>query len=356
MRNPKVLLLAGVLTLLVGIWMWNWISGWGLVTVNFREAPLSKVIKSIERQGGVKIRTNADLSKLVTLRLDRVSPYEAVDTLAVRIEADARLAYVAAPQAGQITEVLAAFTAGTNPGGWYVSSAGGGFGGPGGMGGPVGESEVFIDPRNTDWNVSESTEKTLKSFLSQGSQKTGVLFAVPEAWNPEVTTLPKSGKVGAVSKNLFDLAKGRFEEVFLLTAQAERSERPRNAENEGERRWEFSRTVFSPTRGEGRRGGGNQEWMAERIQAQINNLPTGEREQAQKEYNEMRAFWASVRELPEEERRQKIEEMMNNPEVQNRMQSRMEARDSQRTPQQRENRMRNYNERKQEIKQGMSKS
>ena len=216
----------------------------------------------------------------------------------------------------------------------------------------MGDGETFIDPRSFDWKVSEVSDKTLQALLNQGAQKTGALFAVPQGWNPALSKLPKSGKVGTVSKDLFALAQGHVEELFLLTVQPERPERQRNADNGEGRRWEFTRTVFSPTRGEGgRRGGGNPEWMTERIQSQINNLPAGERAQAQKEFDEMRAFWASVRQLPEEERRQKIEEMMSNPEIQARMEARRDARDAQRSPQQRENRMRNYNERRQQIKQ-----
>lgn len=351
MRNPKVLLLAGVLTLFAGVLIWKWVAGWGYVTIDFRDAPLAKVIKAIERQGGVKISTNADQSQLVTLRLDHVTPFEAVDTLAVRVEAESRLAYVAAPQKAEISDVLAAFTSGSNPGGWYVSSGGGGFGGGGG---PVGDSEVFLDPRDMDWKVNEMTDKSLQAILAQGSQKTGVLFAVPQTWNPSLTKLPESGKVGKVSANLFKLANGQVQEVFLLTVQPQRPEGSRNTDNGGDdgRRWEFTRTVFSPSRGEGgRRGGGNPEWMAERVQSQINNLPPEEREAAQKDFDDMRKFWASVRDLPEDERRQKIQEMMENPEVQARMEARRDARDAQRSPQQRENRMRNYNQRKQQMKQ-----
>ncbi len=345
MRNPKVLLLAGVLALFVGVTVWNWISGWGSVTLDFRDAPLAKVIKSIERQGGVKITTNADQSQLITIRLERVSPFEAVDTLAVRIDAEARLAYVAAPAKGQINEVLAAFSTGSNPGGWYVSS-----GGFGGGGGPVGDGSTFIDPRSIDWKVSDVSDKNLQAVLAQGSQKTGALFAVPQSWNPVLGKLPDSGKVGKVTGNIAKLAKGEMQELFLLTVQPQRPEGDRNADN-GERRWEFTRTVFSPSRetGAGRRNG-NPEWMAERIQSQISNLPEGERAEAQKQFDEMRAFWLSVRDLPEEERRKKIEEMMNNPEVQARMEERRDARDSQRSPEQRENRMRNYNDRKQQMK------
>lgn len=345
MRNAKVYFLGGLVALFAGILVWRWVSGWGLVTLEFRNAPLAKVIKSIERQGGVKISTNADTNQLITIFLTKVSPFQAIDNVATLVDAEARLAYVAAPAKAQITEVLAAFNGGTNPGGWYVSS--GGFGGGGGA---VGSGETFIDPRNIDWGVSEVSDKTLQAFLNQGAQKTGALFAVPQTWNPTLGKLPKSGKVGNVAQDTVKLAKGEMQELFLLTVQPQRPQE-QTADNDG-RRWEFSRTVFSPTRGEGGgRRNGNPEWMAERIQSQINSLPVSERADAQKQFDEMRAFWASVRDLPEEERRQKIEEMMNNSEVQARMEERRDARDAQRSPEQRLNRMRNYVERKQQMQQ-----
>lgn len=346
MRNAKVYFLAGLVALFAGILVWKWVSGWGLVTLEFRNAPLAKVIKSIEWQGGVKISTNADTNQLITIFLKKVSPFQAIDNVAALIDADARLAYVAAPGKAQIAEVLTAFNGGTNPGGWYVSS-----GGFGGGGGPIGSGETFVDPRSIDWGVSEVSDKSLQAFLSQGAQKTGALFAVPQTWNPVLGKLPKSGKVGSVAQDTIKLAKGEVQELFLLTAQPQRPQQAQTADNDG-RRWEFSRTVFSPSRGEGGgRRNGNPEWTAERIQSQINSLPVGERAEAQKLFDEMRAFWASVRDLPEEERRQKIEEMMNNSEVQARLEERRDARDAQRSPEQRLNRMRNYVERKQQMQQ-----
>ena len=359
MRNPKILTLTGIFVLILGISIWNWISGWGLVTLNYKDAPLAKVIKSIEWQGGVKIRTNADPAMPVTIRVEKVSAYEAIDTLSVVMDGDARLAYVAAPDSKQIADVLAAFVGGTNPGGWFVSS-GGGFGAGGG---PVGESNTFVDPRTMDWKVSEVSDKSLQAILGQGAQKTGALFAVPQGWNPSISRLPASGKVNKVASALFSSAKGKVEEIFLVTVRpqmpASGNNGDRNADNGDGRRWEFTRTVFSPSReggGQGRRSNGNPEWTGERIQSQINSLPPEERAEAQKQFDEMRAFWASVRDLPEDQRRQKIEEMMNNPEVQARMEERRDARDAQRTPTQRENRMRQYNERKTQMKEQASKS
>ncbi len=331
MRNPKVMALGAVLVLLLGIVTWRWISNWGLVTCNFREAPLSKVIKSIEWQGGVTIVTNADLSKPMTLMLDHVPVMEAVDTLSLRLDGDARLAFVGAPTSKQIKEVLAAFSTNNNPGGWTVFS-GGGWGGPGGGGGMM--TDTPVDPFKVTWKVSETKDKNLQTLLDQGAQKTGTLFAVPKDWNPEIASVPLGGKVTKVAKSLFSKASGTMEEVFLVTVRGPRSDNRRPEP-----------TVFSPA-WDGRRGGGNQEWAAERVAAQIATLPPAEQAEAQKQVDEMRALFDSVRNLPDDQRRAKFEEVMNRPDVQDKIQDRMETRDSKRTPQQRADRYRQYVQRK----------
>lgn len=352
MRNPRIMFLGGGLLLIAAIALWNWVSGWGLVTLKYENAPLSKVIKSLEWQGGIKVVTNADLKKPVTIYVEDVSAYDALETLAARVDGDARLAFVAAPDAGQVSKVVSAFMVGTDPGGWKVFSAG--WGGGGGMG----AFDTPVDPRKIEWKVSEGADKNLQTLLDQGAQKTGALFAVPQSWNPALAKLPAGGRVGDVAARAVKGAGGKYKEMFLLTVRPPQPPRDNNNNNDGQTagndgpRWEFTRTVFSPQRGGGGPGrGGSQEWMAERVQAQIAQLPPAEQAEAKKQFDEMRAFWQSVRELPEDQRRAKMEEMMSNPAVQDRMEQRREAQDSRRSPEQREDRMRRYLDRKQQAKQ-----
>jgi hypothetical protein len=60
---------------------WNW----GLITVKVQDAPLSKVIKSIEWQGWVKIYTNLPPDAKVTMYVDHVPLAEAMETLAANV-------------------------------------------------------------------------------------------------------------------------------------------------------------------------------------------------------------------------------------------------------------------------------
>jgi hypothetical protein len=335
MRNLRVAGLLVLTAFLMCVLGWKWVSQRGLVTLNYANAPLSQVVRSIERQGLVEIRTNAEPTTPVTIRLVRAPVVEAIETLAVRVDGDARLAYIAAQTGGQIREALAAFGAGANPGGWAVFSSG------------FARRLVFgdtstLDPRRIEWKVSEGADRTLQALLDQGAQKTGALFAVPIDWNPTLSSLPPSGRVGKVTADLLRTAKGKVREIFLLTVNR-RDDGPRRAEPDGRP----GRTVFSGRRAERQE---NAEWTAERVQAQIALLPEETQADARKNVEAARAFWESIRGLPEEERLAKIQEHMNLPEVQLRMEERSAVRDAMRTPEQREQRYRNYIQRKEQVK------
>jgi hypothetical protein len=61
-------------------------NNWGLVTVKVTDEPLSKVIRSIEWQGWVKIYTNLPPDTKVTMWADHVPLSEAMETLAANVD------------------------------------------------------------------------------------------------------------------------------------------------------------------------------------------------------------------------------------------------------------------------------
>lgn len=327
----------------MGVLAWRWWTERGLVTLAFTSTPLSNVIKSIERQGRVEIATNADPAALVTIRLNRAPLYEAIDTLAVRINANAKLAYIAAPTSDQIRAALQAFSSGANPGDWMVFSAQ--------LGGRLMAGNLFaVDPRRMEWRISQTTDRNLHTLLDQGAQKTGALFAVPVGWNPWLTKLPSAGEVGEVTAKLIRTAKGTAKELFLLTVRARTDDQRRQVEAIEQ---PAGRTLFSPPP---RTQPPNPEWVAERAEAAIVLLPSDQQDEARRDFNEMRTFWESIRQLPEPERRAKIEEHLNRPDVEARLEEQAAARDARRTPEQREQRYRNYIRRKEQIKGAPTKS
>ncbi|MEX1117560.1 MAG: hypothetical protein WEB60_02080 [Terrimicrobiaceae bacterium] len=332
--NTRTVILGVVAIMLASVIAWRWVSGWGLITVNFVDAPLSKVIASLERQSRIPIATNADLETKVTLQAKSAPVFEVFDTLAVRLDGDMRLAYVFAPDKAQVRAGVAAIAGSNRAEGWAVFSSG--FGG-----GMMSQGDAVPDLRRVAFNPSVMEDRSLHALLDQASQKTGVTFAAPKEWNPVVASLPKPGEASGLAKRMASSAKGHVQEVVLLRVQG-----PRNPDSEE------ARSERGPREGGQRAGNrpqGNPEWMAERFEAQIALLPKEEQQVARKDFDEMRAFWQQVRALPEEERRAKIEEMMERPEVQERMAERMAARDDKRSPEQRAQRYRRYVERKQQA-------
>ena len=340
MRKLRTALLLVVAASAMGVLAWRWWTERGLVTLAFTNAPLATVIKSIEHQGRVEFATNADPAALVTIRLNRAPLFEAIETLAVRINANAKLAYVAAPTSEQIQAALRAFSSGANPGDWMVFSA------PWGGRLMVGNLSA-VDPRRMEWRISQTPDRNLHTLLDQGAQKTGALFAVPLGWNPLLTKLPSAGEVGKVTAKLIRTAKGTAKELVLLTVHPHTDGQPGQVERP------LGRTLFSAPP---RRQPPNLEWTAERAEAAIAVLPPDQQEEARAEFNEMRTFWESIRQIPEPERRAKIEEHLNNPDVEARMEEQAAARDARRTPEQREQRYRNYIRRKEQIKGAPTKS
>ena len=94
----------------------------------------------------------------------------------------------------------------------------------------------------------------------------------------------------------------------------------------------------------------NPEWMAQRAETAIAQLPPEERQAAKADLDESKKIFTEIRALPEDQRRAKMEEYMSRPAVQEKMAARQDARDARQSPQQREQRMKTYLARKQEMK------
>lgn len=340
--------------LLLALVVWRLAGGERTITVNLVDAPLHKVISAIERQGGVRIHTNIDPQTPVTLRLRHAPLIDAIDTLAIRVDGNWQTAYIAGPDDATIRQAIAVYESnGEADTPWrshYIPSMGG-FG-----------ITSASDPRGQVWEVTPMEDNELGSYLSQAAQKTSALFAVPEEWNPELRGAPRSGPLERAVPAMVRSAGGKVAEVFLISRQnwrrggggdgepRERGGRQARAEGgaapqaqRGEARG--PRGIFTPAR----RGGAaqaNPEWVAERVANEIAQLPPEEREELQRDFEEMRQMWETVRALPPEERRERMREIFDNPSVQDRIQDRMARREARMSPEQREARFRRYVDRK----------
>ncbi len=123
--------LAALIVLIAGIIVWRLFFVHDGVTLDFDNVPASKVVKSLEHQTGIQLVTNADLTKPMSIHIRKAPTFEAINTVAIRLGGDARLAYIAAPDSRKLAEAIASYETGSNPGGWTAFTGfGGGGGGP----------------------------------------------------------------------------------------------------------------------------------------------------------------------------------------------------------------------------------
>lgn len=222
MTSCRSVILIGVAAVLAAVVLWRWVAGWGLITVDFEAAPVGQVIHAIEKQGRIRIVTNAPPETTVTLRVRRAPLFEALDLLAVRMEADMRFGYVLAPDARTVQQGVALLSDSRRPEGWRTFSAGWG-------GGMMGDSVPDLR-RISAKVVPTGDDRTLHAFLDQAAQKTGASIFVPEGWNPSLSSWPGEGVLGPQIARVAKSAKGQSREVVLLTVRGNRPEGPRSSE------------------------------------------------------------------------------------------------------------------------------
>ena len=339
MRLFRPALLPFTVALFIGWAIWHAYAGWGLVTIHVDDAPVGRVLSEIRKQGNIEIVSNLDPATKVSLHVKRVPAVEALDIVAVRTDASWRLAYLGAPSETSLGEALTSFAAGREIPDWTSHGAGG-------FSLVEPESGEALDLRRVQWTPSGGGK--LPDVLQEAAEKTGVLFAAPSAWTPDVTA-PSAGPVASAAPELFRQAGGVSREVFLLRGRGGSGE----DEGPGDRRggWIGAAANSSGERGGGwMRAMGDPERVAARVEAQIALLPSAEQPEARENFQMMREFWQSVRDLPEEERRAKAREFFSRPEVAEDMETRRLSRWAKMTPDQRIERNKNYWERKSEAR------
>ncbi|MHA3770821.1 hypothetical protein ACXR0O_04715 [Verrucomicrobiota bacterium sgz303538] len=324
----------------IGYRVW---ASWGLITVDVTDAPASQVIHSIEKQAGVRIRTNLPSDKTVTMHVKKVPFLHALDVLSASTEANWSVAYVTAPNKQDIETALSTFSNGQEMEGWKRFSL------PP-MRGMSGVEEGTSDPREENWETKAASEGTLHAYLEQASHTLSAQFWAPEQWNPAVTSAPKSGKVEDVLPKLAKVVHGQSAEVFLLRG---RPQRTRDTAEGEQNNGEGTRRERGQLAGRGGFGGQNEEMrkiMEERALAQIEKLPADKREEARAEFEERKKFFEEMAQLTPEERKAKIEERiekeMGNGSRASRMDSNMTKRGAMQTAEQRADRYRGYLDRK----------
>jgi len=322
----------------------------GLITLNFTNAPLSKVIASIEHQGRVRVVTNMPPETPVTIIVTKVPLMEALETLSVRTESDLRAVFIGAADKSQVSAAIEDVKSGKPSEklavAWFPS-----------MGMSFGAN--ISDPRSLKVRFEPGEKNDLQSALLQVAAKSGIMAAVPRDWNPAVSTIPKPASAAAMVRQLIQSSGGQVAEGFLLLNRGDGGRYGRGPEGQG-----------SP---DGRSGGGdrgeggrswssrpdrdamNPDWIAQRAEAMIAQLPPADQAAAKADFDSMHKLWEEVKDLPDDQRRAKLDEYFNRPDVQDRMAEREAARDARRSPEQREQRMKRYVERKKQMKEAAQK-
>ena len=336
MNRQRLLVLAAVVLLLgnVGYHIW---AGWGLITIHVTDAPLPTVLKSIEKQAGISLRTNLEADKTVTMHVEKVALSYALEVLANVADARVELGYFLAPTKPPIDAALTAMSAGEKTDGWqrfFVPMP------PGGIIGSA--DEGTSDPRIERWEVKPAPEGTLQSYLEQAAKNVSARLEAPTDWNPAISSPPKSGEIQDVMPRLAKAAGGTFEQVFLLTGRR-RDFVPPTAENGPPDAVRRALGMFAG-------GAGGDEVamekmmraMGDRMQAAIDQMPPDKKAKAQAEFDEGKKFFEGMKDLTPDERRAKMEERMQDPAVQEKFFGNMSKRDAMKTPQQRTERFRDY--------------
>jgi hypothetical protein len=318
----RMLLLGGLALLLFGSLIARWIGEWGLVTVHVKNAPLGKIIASISRQGHVQVETSMDLTKPVSLDVDRVPVAKAIDILAIRTDSSWRLIYLAAPTKLDLGAAVLSMKSGGKVDDWTTYDYHIPF--------DAVDSEVVIDPRYSKLTL-EGPDQSLSLLLNQAAQKGGVVTAFPKDWLPTVSRIPDSNQVRKIIPGLVSAAHGKSEEFFFLADRDHQSHDKPVAEDQPQ----------LPM---------NPEWIEQRALAQIDLLPPEKKAEAKKDLAERKALFADMQKLSPEERRSKWKELMANPDFIDKMANYRLMRDANMTADQRISRAQNYIVRKTAMK------
>ena len=334
-------ILAALCVANLGYRLW---ASWGLISIDANGTPLSTVVANIQRQAGIRLRTNLPADTTVTMHVRKASLVHALEVLSATTNSSWNVSYFTAPDKGSIETALTSLAANQQPEGWQRFS----FGGPRGV---AGEFEQGVaDPRIDPWKPKPAPEGTLHAYLQQAALMTSAQFWAPEQWNPAVPRPPKEGEVRNSVASLAKTVRGTTAEVFFLRG---RPQMAAAAEQDTD-----SAGADRPTRGErGDRGNRTtmtsdemRKAMEERALAQIDRLPKDQRAAAIAQLDERRKFWEELAQLSPEERRAKMaehmEQVMNSPDAAARMESGSTKRSAMQTADQRAQRYKGYLDRK----------
>lgn len=280
---------------------------WGLITIHAKGEPLAQVVASISRQGHAIVQTDMPGDTPVTMDVVKVHLPDALETLATVTEGRWRLMYFAAGDKGTLKAGEQAWFSGTKPDGWSMASV------PFGGMVPTDDDSAPPDPRTDTWTPQAAAPAAVQTYFAEAAQLTNASFVYPDAWNPTVTKAPPAGEVAKVVPKLVRDAGGHEDPVFFLSKNG-RGGPPGGGDGAG------------PTMAANLQI--NPALIEQRTQAQIDRLPTDQRSEAQVNFDTMKAFFESMRDMTDEQKQAARLQLMQNPVFQQMMMNRMDGREA----------------------------
>jgi len=322
-------------------------SGWGLITVKVKDAPLGQVIRSIERQGWVTIYSNLDPQSKVSMYCDHVPLPEAMETLAANVEepppadtgnggggggygggggrggrggggglggggAQWNLAFFVAPTSDQVKAEVRAFTEGADRNDDTLQS----YSFPTPLDMISDDSTSVADPRLQIWPgvktapapppnadgtpatgpdgqplQAEAPPTTVQGYLRSFAEGAAVWIIAPSSWDSPVTTAPApESSISSAIHHFISHANGSVTEAIILRGREQRtaaaSDRPR---------------------GQFRGGGGlDLGMMEDRVDNAINGLPKEQQPAARQKLADEKQNQKEMATLPFDQRRQRM--------------------------------------------------
>ncbi len=307
----------------------------GGITIREKQVPLSVIMDQLKKKGGIPVHSNIDPNTLVTMDVQSVPLAEAMEVLATELDARWMPYYVLAPDKAGLSQVLGALEAGSGregvktfyrplqgPAEWVIG-------------------EHLPDVARLTW-VKEALagKKDMVGVLGGLAEGSDAGYAIPLDWNPAIGELPKKKLLGKAVAQVADSAKAR-NYAFLYLHQRERNPAFGGGPGQGER---------PQSGGNGQWERQNQDVVEKRLALRMASLPESERVEAEKNWVQQKNQWQEMEKLSPEERRAKVQVIMEDPAFQERMEERAERRDGRSSPEKRRDRYKSYAERKKQIK------
>ena len=318
----------------IGGLVW-WVSGWwGTVTLDFEKKPLGLVLDSFTRQTKLLILTDLDRTKTVNIHVRRVNVTEALEAIQTSTESrGGRLTFLLGPDKAGLAKIRGMLPRPPENSALLTLD----YRIPFPAMATLNDVPAWGDPRRQTWRPAPSLPKELRAAAENAAQAAEIRIYLPTDWNPPLPRPSAGGEVASALPALANLAGGKAEMVYLLPAPRNFGDSDRPESTGREEGW--GRFPSLPP----------EKWI-ERLEPRLTALPKEEMTAARASLEEAVRQFKEWEALPPEQRREKIQAMMQDPATAEKMSDRFTRGMRNMSPDQRAGRYKNYNSRRESIK------